>query len=92
MSEKKTILLDSWNLVQSAAVILHAIDVLNNSPTFSNMETGDVVIASTQEDLSASFSTEQPPIVTFDEWTKEKLKKEEIRRAEQQQVIAYVLF
>uniref|UniRef100_A0A8R1XXS6 SUN domain-containing protein n=1 Tax=Onchocerca volvulus TaxID=6282 RepID=A0A8R1XXS6_ONCVO len=36
-------------------------------------------------DLTAPFSSEQPPIVTFDEWTKEKLKKEEIRKAEQQQ-------
>ncbi|VDN43892.1 unnamed protein product [Gongylonema pulchrum] len=26
------------------------------------------------------MSTEQPPIATFDEWTKEKLKREEIRR------------
>lgn len=43
--------------------------------------------ASPQEvDLAAPFSSEQPPIVTFDEWTKEKLKKEEIRKAEQQQV------
>uniref|UniRef100_A0A915PDQ2 SUN domain-containing protein n=1 Tax=Setaria digitata TaxID=48799 RepID=A0A915PDQ2_9BILA len=49
-------------------------------------EAGIDAIVSTQEvDLVVPFPSEQPPIVTFDEWTKEKLKKEEIRKAEQQQ-------
>ncbi|EJD76412.1 hypothetical protein, variant [Loa loa] len=51
-----------------------------------NTEAGNDAIPSVQEvDLTVPFSSEQPPIVTFDEWTKEKLKKEEIRKAEQQQ-------
>ncbi|VIP00086.1 Uncharacterized protein BM_BM18145 [Brugia malayi] len=51
-----------------------------------NTEAGIDAISSSQEaDLTIPFSSEQPPIVTFDEWTKEKLKKEEIRKAEQQQ-------
>lgn len=33
---------------------------------------------------SDSISSEQLPIATFDEWTKEKLKKEEERKAQQQ--------
>ncbi|KAL3990951.1 Sad1 / UNC-like C-terminal family protein [Acanthocheilonema viteae] len=46
---------------------------------------GDVTPPAQEIDSAVPFSTEQPPIVTFDEWTKEKLKKEEIRKAEQQQ-------
>ncbi|KAM3727710.1 SUN domain-containing ossification factor [Dirofilaria immitis] len=49
-----------------------------------NTEIRNDVILSAQE-VFVPFSDQQPPIVTFDEWTKEKLKKEEIRKAEQQQ-------
>lgn len=57
------------------------------SLNFRDMEARSDAIPSAQEvDLAVPFSSEQPPIVTFDEWTKEKLKKEEIRKAEQQQV------
>ncbi|KAK6113373.1 Sad1 / UNC-like C-terminal family protein [Brugia pahangi] len=45
----------------------------------------DAIPSAQEADLTIPFSSEQPPIVTFDEWTKEKLKKEEIRKAEQQQ-------
>ncbi|CAG9531435.1 unnamed protein product [Cercopithifilaria johnstoni] len=51
-----------------------------------NTEVRSNATSSAQEvDLAVPFPNEQPPIVTFDEWTKEKLKKEEIRKAEQQQ-------
>ncbi|EJW82543.1 hypothetical protein WUBG_06546 [Wuchereria bancrofti] len=62
--------------------------ILKYDSTFflENTEAGIDAIPSAQEvDLTIPFSNEQPPIVTFDEWTKEKLKKEEIRKAEQQQ-------
>lgn len=65
---------------------MHTIDVFIFQ-NFRNIEARSGTTLSAQEvDLVVPFSIGQPPIVTFDEWTKEKLKKEEIRKAEQQQV------
>ncbi|VDM98906.1 unnamed protein product [Thelazia callipaeda] len=50
-----------------------------------NVEAGNDISSSPEISQSVTFSADQLPIVTFDEWTKEKLKREEIRKAEQQQ-------
>lgn len=55
------------------------------------VKNGEVRVVPTAKETEQvdSLAREQPPIATFDEWTKEKLKREEIRKAEQQQQVLF---
>uniref|UniRef100_A0A0R3RTQ3 SUN domain-containing protein n=1 Tax=Elaeophora elaphi TaxID=1147741 RepID=A0A0R3RTQ3_9BILA len=70
---------------QSTQSIAKSIVKYEPTEFLENMEISGVTPSAEEIDLAVPFSSEQPPIVTFDEWTKEKLKKEVIRKAEQQQ-------